>query len=553
MSLGPVTEKALAAQQRTSVDEAADPAPEVGFIAVFADDLAEFVDLLGLLLAELLSFGPVIEAPDGDVARVNPINDVVQRIGGIVRPVHDLALDALKGVEGLRALQLGRGLRVAEYGLPPPGLIVIDEVVLRGSACGLLVLGVKGLVFHHSVEESTGGGNPPGAPGAFVDQLGQDAQGLTVALESAVGGHQLVEFALADMAEGRMPEVVGQADGLGQVRIDVKVALQECGTHLKVFADRAPNLSHLNRVGQPGAVEVVFSGLEDLCFRLEAPKGVGENDAVALDFKSTTVFAGVWLAAFRKTFQVEFVIETVLHVLRTCRRLLVSLETIFISIMKYPAFFSLFLVACLMQPQSGEARIGERREALERRLFASGGILYRAEGESKSRRQGGPYSSYMKYLGNSAEVRVYFKTDDGRQPSRSEVAKNSLGSGWELHVLYVNGKSVLELYKRVGSRASEYEINALLAILGGSAYWKEADAGKRQPASPSVESDTESGEEEEPPRSAFGFDYLRNDGEVRAKKSGGGIMVFQKQLDEFLARQHESSLQKEAPESVQGF
>lgn len=209
--------------------------------------------------------------------------------------------------------------------------------------------------------------------------------------------------------------------------------------------------------------------------------------------------------------------------------------------MKYPACFSLFFVACLMQPHSADARIGESRDGFERRLFTSGGIVLRDEDERTSRRQGGPYTSYMKYLGGSAEARVYFKTDDGRKPSQSDVADKALGSGWEVHVLYVNGKSVFELYKRVGSSSSEYETNALLGILGGGGFWKEAEK-------PTAEDD-----KEDAPITAFGFDYIRSDGEVRAKKSGGGLMVFQKQLDEFLAKKHETTLLEKAPLSVQGF
>jgi len=206
--------------------------------------------------------------------------------------------------------------------------------------------------------------------------------------------------------------------------------------------------------------------------------------------------------------------------------------------MKYSVFFVLAASACLLLPRAADARVGERRESFERRLFSNGGIIYRNKEERSTRRQSGPYTAYMDYLGSSAEVRVYFKSDDGRQPTQTDLEKNTLGSGWEVHVLYVSGKSVLELYKRVGSSASEYETNALLGILGGGGYWKEAE--------PPLE-------EEEAPPSAFGFDYVRSDGEVRAKKSGGGLMVFQKQLDEFLAKKHESTLLEEAPVSVQGF
>ena len=165
--------------------------------------------------------------------------------------------------------------------------------------------------------------------------------------------------------------------------------------------------------------------------------------------------------------------------------------------MKYPALILLAALAAFSLPQSADARIGESRSSFERRLFSNGGIIYRNKEERRTRRQSGPYSQYLQYLGNSAEVRVYFKSDDGSQPTQTDLDKGTLGSGWEVHVLYVAGKSVFEQYKRVGSM-SEYEMNALLAILGGGGYWKEA--GEDESAAPA----TEGGDE--PPPSAFGFD-----------------------------------------------
>lgn len=228
--------------------------------------------------------------------------------------------------------------------------------------------------------------------------------------------------------------------------------------------------------------------------------------------------------------------------------------------MKYPAFLFLAAVACLLLPRMADARIGESRSSFESRLFNNGGIIYRNKEERKSRRESGPYSPYMEYLGGSANVRIYFKSDDGRQPTQSELEAKDLGSGWEVHVLYVSGKSVLELYKRLGSM-SEYEMNALLGILGGGGYWKEvAPVIEEEGDGTIVEIEEEDADdagdaddEEEPPPSAFGFDYVRNDGEVRARKTGGGLMVFQKQLDEFLAKQHEGMLLQSAPQSVRGF
>jgi hypothetical protein len=220
--------------------------------------------------------------------------------------------------------------------------------------------------------------------------------------------------------------------------------------------------------------------------------------------------------------------------------------------MKYPVFFVLAAMVTCLLPRAADARVGEHRNAFERRLFNNGGIIYRDKEERETRRKSGPYTPYLQYLGGSAEVRVYFKSDDGRQPTQADLDKGTLESGWEVHVLYVSGKSVLELYKRIGSM-SEYEMNALLAIMGGGGYWKEAEPVLEEEPDPIVEEGESPDEEDEPPPSVFGFEYVRSDGEVRAKKTGGGLMVFQKQLDEYLAKQHEGNLIQSAPKSVQGF
>ena len=73
---------------------------EVGFVAVFADDGAELVDEFGVRV-EWLVGGPFAQAADADVAGVDAVDDVVQGIGGVIGPIHDLALDAFELVEGV--------------------------------------------------------------------------------------------------------------------------------------------------------------------------------------------------------------------------------------------------------------------------------------------------------------------------------------------------------------------------------------------------------------------------------------------------------------------
>ena len=58
---------------------------------------------------------------------------------------------------------------------------------------------------------------------------------------------ELVQCALSRMAKGRVPQVMGQADGLGQILVEAQGA-----------GNGAGDLRNLQRVGEPGAVEVAL-------------------------------------------------------------------------------------------------------------------------------------------------------------------------------------------------------------------------------------------------------------------------------------------------------
>ncbi len=210
--------------------------------------------------------------------------------------------------------------------------------------------------------------------------------------------------------------------------------------------------------------------------------------------------------------------------------------------MKSPGFYSairFFLFFCLIAPcfaNFADARVGERRESLERRLLNAGGIVYRDEVLRQNRQRGMPYLRYMEFLGNSAEVRIYFKTADGRSPTSSELDERRMGAGWDLHVVYVSGISVLEIYKR-SQALSEHERNHLLVQMSQGSFWR-------------VLEQSEKGEMV----SAFGVDMIRDDASVRSKKLGNDAILFvESDIDESLAELSESDLQKKAPVSVQGF
>ena len=88
-------------------------------------------------------------------------------------------------------------------------------------------------------------------PLAVVLEHVDDAETLLVVVEAA--GDEIVEDALAGVAERRVPEIVPERDGLGQLLVEPQ--------HL---GDAARNLRDLERVRQAGAV-VIPVGAKNTC------------------------------------------------------------------------------------------------------------------------------------------------------------------------------------------------------------------------------------------------------------------------------------------------
>ena len=102
-------------------------------------------------------------------------------------------------------------------------------------------------------------------------QQRHDPQSLGIVLEPAAIGHQVVEHFLARMPEGRMAQVVGQADRLGEALVESE--------H---FGDGPPDLGDLDAVREARAVVVVDAGREDLRLALQTPERRGVDDPVAV-------------------------------------------------------------------------------------------------------------------------------------------------------------------------------------------------------------------------------------------------------------------------------
>jgi len=147
-----------------------------------------------------------------------------------------------------------------------------------------------------------------------------------------------------------------------------------------------------------------------------------------------------------------------------------------------------------------------------------------------------PYMKYIELLPRPVDTRIYFKTADGRNPNSSELEERGNLVGWDLHVVYVEGKSAIEVYKRSQSM-SEFEFNALLGVVAEGSYWKRLEK-----------------EEKADMVSAFDVDMVRSDGAVRAKKLGrDSLLLVSPEIDEHLLKMNTEQLQESAPVSVKGF
>ena len=102
-------------------------------------------------------------------------------------------------------------------------------------------------------------------------QRGDDAQGLGVVVEAAMGLQAGIERPLAGMAERRMAEVMRQRQRFGQILVEAELPGQ-----------RAGDLGHFERMGQPGAVMIAFVEHENLGFVLQAAERGGMDHPVAI-------------------------------------------------------------------------------------------------------------------------------------------------------------------------------------------------------------------------------------------------------------------------------
>ena len=121
--------------------------------------------------------------------------------------------------------------------------------------------------------------------GVMLLELVDHAQRLQVVFEAAEIAHALVQGVLPGVAERRMPEIMGEADGLGQFLVQLHRA-----------GDGARYLRDLQRMRQPRSVQIALVIDEHLGLVDQPAKRGGMHDAiaVALIFRADAGLGSGW-------------------------------------------------------------------------------------------------------------------------------------------------------------------------------------------------------------------------------------------------------------------
>lgn len=201
---------------------------------------------------------------------------------------------------------------------------------------------------------------------------------------------------------------------------------------------------------------------------------------------------------------------------------------------------------------SAEARIGDTPDQMSARMlqpnlgknFSWPRDMSPREREQQQREF--PLTPFNHLLPTAVEdwkEQIFWKSALHRQLSNDD--------GWRVHVYYLKGRSVLELYRRVGAPLNEFEINAILGRMRGGQTWRRVA-------------------KKENPDSILGYEFeLGEEGSeaLRARRQGDWLVIYHKRLDDYLAerkarweeteaqRKAEQAVEQEklAPVSVEGF
>lgn len=208
-----------------------------------------------------------------------------------------------------------------------------------------------------------------------------------------------------------------------------------------------------------------------------------------------------------------------------------------------PLPFPLLALVVFLAGAPVDARIGESRSQFEGRTLSDRTMIrYPADAvERKISHRDAFYRRYYEFMPAGVEHQVYFKRAENSPASQSDLRQGEFPPGWDLHVIYYQGRIILECYRRNGARLSDPEFNGLLHLNRGDSFWvKSSDA----PARPS----------------AINYKFITEDGAMRAVRTGTSAVFIESSLDERLhahrqVADEERRLEQEraAPSSLVGF
>lgn len=203
--------------------------------------------------------------------------------------------------------------------------------------------------------------------------------------------------------------------------------------------------------------------------------------------------------------------------------------------------FAAFLLGTLVHDAA--ARVGESRASLEGRMLSDRTALRYPDAvvRDKLGDRNLPYRNLIEHMPQGVEHVMYFKRADGSHASNRDIAEHRFPDGWDLHVIYYQGVSVFEAYRRNGPGLSPFEEQGLLGVNRGDSHWNRVAAADR-------------GE------SAIGYTYERDDGYVRARREGRHMIFFRPGFDQRIQESLEAQRAKireeqqaVAPDSIKGF
>jgi hypothetical protein len=200
------------------------------------------------------------------------------------------------------------------------------------------------------------------------------------------------------------------------------------------------------------------------------------------------------------------------------------------------------ITAVILTCTLAQARVGESRGSLENRLLKD-----RTAVKVPSRLQekllndrSVPYRALYEYFPESVEQEVYYKLAENGQATTADL-ETAFPDGWMVHVVYLNGQSVFEAYRRNGPGITRYEEEGILMVNKDGSHWQRVNP-------------------KDVPNTAIGCSLERADGEVRAIRKGNFLIVYRTEFDEAVKKlqdearaETDAEAQENAPASLQGF